>query len=573
VLVYDERSETRNGTDAGREMHECITRLAKTHPTHDEVIDALIAFGVFESAVADALCPVRDDLHVTLVHLRAVAEFLGVAAAASASGDRSSVVRATEDALGALVICNGFDWPELQTKVPEGYAYYSLYPDSYADAVSEWAEHARPDRALVIGIRNIGTSLSAIVTGALKRLGVPARSWTVRPRGHAFDRRVDLAPDLVASLDPAGCVVLIVDEGPGLSGSSMAGTAAACSALGIPDARILFVPSWNPDPARFVSAAAALRWRQHRAIVPSFDRIRRTFARDGIIPADAREVSAGRWREWLQLTPPWPASHPQHERRKYVFDAQVARFAGLGAHGGATAERAAALAEAGWSPAPIGVNRGFLISHVVEGTPMRAGTIDEGFLRHAAAYAAWLREESAAPGTAQLDPLMRMLLTNTREALGAAWLPAAEALVRDASVFDEPATAVDGRMQPHEWLAARGGGWVKTDSLDHHRDHFFPGCTDAAWDVAGFVVEFDLPAEGERFAEEYARYSGDRQIYRRLPFFLTAYTAFRVGYCSMAAQGLAGTEEGSRFEALLARYRARLRVTLGKVRPGAPSVG
>jgi hypothetical protein len=37
---------------------------------------------------------------------------------------------------------------------------------------------------------------------------------------------------------------------------------------------------------------------------------------------------------------------------------------------------------------------------------------------------------------------------------------------------------------PHEWLRV-GDRHVRTDALDHHRDHFLPDMTDTAWDVAG----------------------------------------------------------------------------------------
>ena len=49
--------------------------------------------------------------------------------------------------------------------------------------------------------------------------------------------------------------------------------------------------------------------------------------------------------------------------------------------------------------------------------------------------------------------------------------------------------AIDGRMLPHEWLETRMA-IVKADALDHHDDHFFPGCQDIAWDIAGASVEW-----------------------------------------------------------------------------------
>jgi hypothetical protein len=368
----------------------------------------------------------------------------------------------------------------------------------------------------------------------------------------------------------ASGVILIVDEGPGLSGSSMTATAAALSRLGVPERNILLVPSWNPDPSAFVSSAAAARWRQYRAIVPSFDRVRSTLATEGVVPAEAREISAGAWRHALDVPAPWPAVHPQHERRKFLFGSTLARFAGLGSHGNATAERATAIAEAGWSPRPLMFRRGFLTTPFVAGMPMRQADATAPFLCHAASYVAWLRSRTV---DVEDDARLReMLLTNTREALGPDWLPGAEALAHEASTFSEPAVAIDGRMQPHEWLLTPTGQWMKTDALDHHCDHFLPGSTDAAWDVAGFIIEWDL-RQGDRaaFVDEYANRSGDRSIADRLPFFAAAYAAFRTGYCEMSAQALRGSDDGARFQALTERYKEALRLTLASVPRALPS--
>jgi hypothetical protein len=569
VIVYDDRSHARDARDAWRETSALIRQLGEHTPSHDDLVSAVIAFGVYESALADALCPDRDEPHVTLRPLRALAESLGRAVAASTARDQRDIEHAVNHALAACAEQPDPECQELRLKVPEGYAYYSLYPESYADAIVEWAARDRPERIVAMGLRSIGTSLSAVVTGALRRCGVDTQSWTLRPRGHPFDRRIEMAPELASLVQRANPVVLIVDEGPGLSGSSMTATAATLSALGIADEQILFVPSWNPDPAAFVSAKAAGRWRRHRAILPRFERIRSTLAAESVVPAEAQEISAGGWRSVFEVPAPWPAVHPQHERRKFWFGSELSRFAGLGAYGHAIAHRANALADAGWSSRPLALRRGFLTSSFVNGVQMRQCDASASFLTHAASYITWLRSQFArGPGTTNLADL---LLTNTREALGPDWLGAAEALAREASAFSEPAIAIDGRMQPHEWLATPTGGWVKTDALDHHRDHFLPGCTDAAWDVAGFIVEWDLGGrDGSVFADEYANRSGDRSIRLRLPYFTAAYAAFRTGYCDMAARALAG-DDSQRFRVLGNRYKEALRLTLATARPAVPS--
>jgi hypothetical protein len=113
-------------------------------------------------------------------------------------------------------------------------------------------------------------------------------------------------------------------------------------------------------------------------------------------------------------------------------------------------------------------------------------------------------------------------------------------------------------MLPHEWIVGRPRT-VKVDALDHHADDFWPGCRDIAWDVAGTIVEFDLAdAARDYFVGEYARRSGDRTIAMRLPFYEAAYLAYRVGYVTLAADSLTGTDDGERFSRLVGRYRHSL---------------
>lgn len=533
---------------------------------HGTASDSLIEFGVFESGVADALCPSRDDRHPLLQRLRCISEQLGTAAAAEWWGLDDQARQAMAAAKQESALLENQAWPNVRLKTPEGYAYYSLYPEMYAEAVAAWAERTRPAHVVCLGLRNIGSSLSAIATGALRLRGVDVRSWTLRPRGHPFDRHVKLTHDLVTSLQLETAVVLIVDEGPGLSGSSLTGAASALAALGLPDDRIVFVPSWQPPSDKFVSSNAAARWQRHERVVPQFEEgVRTMLDREGIVDAGAIEISAGRWRQWLELPQPWPAAQPQHERRKFVTGDSIARFAGLGEYGCTSLERARQLSGAGWTQPPDLLRRGFLRTPVADGRPMGAGDVSRHFLSHAARYVAWLRTAASSTEAANVDALASMLRVNAREAHGDDCMNAVDALVAEARQFAEAATAIDGRLMPHEWIAG-SSGWMKTDALDHHRDHFFPGCTDAAWDVAGLITEFALDDASSRdMVEEYARRSGDMTIARRLPFYCAAYSAFRCGYCSLAGQTLSGTEEAARFQRLDARYREALRATLASV--------
>jgi hypothetical protein len=98
----------------------------------------------------------------------------------------------------------------------------------------------------------------------------------------------------------------------------------------------------------------------------------------------------------------------------------------------------------------------------------------------------------------------------------------------------------DGRMQPHEWLL--GDVLLKTDSVDHGDNHFFPGPCDIAWDLAGAATEWQMPAEAIRhFLERFRQFSGI-DVSQQLPLYLLAYAVFRLGFCKMAVSTSTGDD-------------------------------
>src|SRR5205823_335230 len=83
---------------------------------------------------------------------------------------------------------------QIRCKVAEGYAFYAVYPETYAAAA---ARASLPPEVRIIGIRSIGTSLAAMVAAGA---GARALPISVRPVGHPFDRRLALSPELEAEL-------------------------------------------------------------------------------------------------------------------------------------------------------------------------------------------------------------------------------------------------------------------------------------------------------------------------------------------------------------------------------------
>src|SRR3569833_2341912 len=98
--------------------------------------------------------------------------------------------------------------------------------------------------ALVVGLRTIGTSLAATVAAVLRACGYATVTTTLRPTGHPYARSASINARLVRRARAA----LIVDEGPGRSGSSMAATAQALVEAGLARGRIAFLPSHQGEP-------------------------------------------------------------------------------------------------------------------------------------------------------------------------------------------------------------------------------------------------------------------------------------------------------------------------------------
>jgi hypothetical protein len=113
----------------------------------------------------------------------------------------------------------------------------------------------------------------------------------------------------------------------------------------------------------------------------------------------------------------------------------------------------------------------------------------------------------------------------------------------------------DGRMQPHEWLLTNEGGLLKTDPGSHGDDHFFPGPTDIAWDLAGAIVEWQMNEQQVReFIDLYRCASGDDPS-ARIDGFIRTYAVFRAAYCLMAANAMRGSDEEARLQRAAEDYK------------------
>ena len=563
MIVYRDQRSTADPAESLRALSRRVDRLPRT-PDHDTVVGLLVDLSALESGIADALSPERDELLPVIGDLHATSLAAAHAFVASWERRHEDLAHWRAELGRRLHSCVPLPLPaEVEIRVAEGFAQYGLYPECYLDAARRLARELGPAAAVCIGIRSIGTALSAVVAACLEDAGWRVERCTVRPRGHPFDRRPVFGDSLRSRLASSGAALfLLVDEGPGISGSSLAGTAEALAQLGITDERIVFLPSWDPDPGQLRSETARRRWHRHRRYVSDFDQVwLRSGRLDHLLgPAGASDVSAGRWRE--ALVPErarHPAVHPQHERRKFRSGGTLYRFAGLGRVGQERLSRARTLSEAGFVPPPARLAHGFLGLELVPGTPLAPGEVDAELLDRMARYLARLRERFAI-GEAVRTDLSEMLHVNLAEAGLNGWADE----LRDPA--DAPPVAVDGRMLPHEWVRT-ARGYLKVDALDHHDDHFFPGPVDIAWDLAAAAVEFAMSPEARQtLLDRYRKLSGDRTIAGRVTYYTVAYLECRIGYVSLAAETLQGTPDGRRFRRRLEDYRSMLSESPGAAR-------
>ncbi len=543
---------------------------------------ALVAAGELAQGLADAGAEAGEEAALALA--TALAGIVGQSwergfaedgpAARAAVADRTAALRMLAPGLPGAV----------EIRRTEGFSHYAVYPESFWQAARSLAA-PRPTR--VLGLRSIGTTLACCVAAAL---GAPP-PVTVRPEGHPFGRVISPGPRAAAAMrEGAGAGWAIVDEGPGLSGSSFGSAADALRRAGVPQERIVLFPSHGGAPGPMASAEHRRLWATARvACAPDETPFSGSavpgrglgdwFADlTGPLLAPPDDVAAGAWRalHW-QDEAAWPAVDRQNERRKVLLTARNGRFllryTGLGAFGRAKFMRAQRLAAAGFGIAPLGWRHGFLIEpwrgDLRPLAPGRArGAALPGRLAGSLAKYLAFRADSfpAQPYEGgSLHDLLAMTRANAAEALGAA---AGDDVGRWAAWLDGLAAtarpiAVDGRLAPHEWLHDGAGTLLKTDALDHCCAHDLVGCQDVAWDVAGAAIEWDLDApETAALGAEVARRGGRVVNPDLVSFFRAAYAALSVGALTLALDREAGAE-ADRLSTALARRVAALERAIG----------
>jgi hypothetical protein len=504
------------------------------HVSHGHVLDALIRAGELECGLSDRNAPaarLTADLTDCLSALLVAPEL------ASVADVQRLFHRVIQGALPA----------SLTVSPPEGFAYYALHPLDFVELALQTKCDDCP--AAVIGIRSIGTVLSAVFTAGLKKRGCVASRITVRPVGHPYGRTTKFSQEQLELLHNhgfRGSRFYIVDEGPGLSGSSFLSVAEALIKQGIPTDRISLIGTREADPAALCAQGAEDRWRrfQHQTVKSSF------YERC----CQGTVLSGGAWRGvLLKSGQKWPPCWPQMERVKFLSpDARfLLKFDGLGRFGEEVQQRVDCLYRAGMCPSVQDAGNGLSAYVFVPGCPLERSEVSVSIIERMATYCAIRAREVRATCDSGAG-VAEMLRHNLQQELNVSFDVEAGLLQTSSPVF------ADGHMQPEEWISTPRNELFKVDAGTHGDDHFMPGPIDIAWDLAGAVVEWNLGWESqELLANNFRRLSGDDPS-KRLSLFVLAYAAYRLAYCKMASLAMKGSQEQHRWQQGYEFYRKRV---------------
>jgi hypothetical protein len=565
VLVFGDRSEQADPRERLHVVVESVRKLAGMAPglgRHAALAGALIEAGRLLQGLADADFVEAKQDRAAAVSGAFSTWLLGLARMLRCSWDSGfadigDVPCAPE--IGDLPV-------SVQLKTPEGFAFYALYPEAYLEAARRLRLVAAPR---VIGIRSIGTTLGAVVAAALDT----EPPVTLRPFGHPFARQVAMDAALERRLLDGEPHYVIVDEGPGQSGSSFGAVADWLQARGVPPERIAFVPSHDGAMGPQASSRHRQLWGTAQREVADFgDRLQEMVGAwagglFGSIDGAPEDMSGGEWRRRrFGSESEWPPSIPMFERRKFLLRHAgklfLAKFAGLGSIGEEKLRLARALHAAGFVPLPVGLVHGFLVERWHgDSTPLRDDDRPVEVIARFLGARARLFPAGETEG-ASIAELFEMSRRNISLALGD---EAAGALGRWQPRLEQLQSRIrrvrtDNRLDRHDWLRTADGRLLKTDAVDHHQAHDLIGCQDIAWDVAGAIAEFDLDdGDAERLIAATAAASGvpvDREL---LDFCQIAYSAFRLGLASLGVEITADQPaEQRRLEFAQASYRGRL---------------
>lgn len=431
-------------------------------------------------------------------------------------------------------------------KIPEGFAFYALYPEQYCAAAVAYLRRAQsPLRALhVIGLRSIGTTLSAAVAAVLRAARVEPRRYTVRPHGHPFARELDL--DLPNDIPDAA---LVVDEGPGLSGSSFFAVARALERMGVPPAAQVYFCAHSHPPGRMASAPILEFWqRAERYAGADYDSA--IGPQGGLLPSlrsqlsrhygspivDFESVSGGAWRAHAYRDPAlWPAAYPPFERPKWLARLHDGRRVLLKYYGQV------------FRPEPTQCG----LQSADEAAAQQIGRSDrDPFLAHG--YLGRLWREGRLLSRSDKNPCLLFELVE--------FLAQRPWRRRGAGSAADAHFGCSGQLAPQEWVSQATTRSSKLPETLQGYDHTAIDAEPLGWDLAGAAIEWELDADELAWLlERFAARSKIRVSRAELAPHLVKYAQFRATLADFCAEQTAGADaqrlrnEAQRYAAHAAR--------------------
>ncbi len=548
-------------------LEEAIEKVRLRHTTAvpgslEQCRTLLIQVGQLEQGVADA--DLGPQIHS---HVERATDIAATAFCGALFGTPMEIAKWND--IGSELTTFVCSPAPLRIKVPEGFAFYTLFPEQYCFSVIKWLRQNRVARAasiLVVGLRSIGTTLSAIVTAMLRRMGYPVRRITVRPSGHPFEREVRLAT--TACADHA----LVVDEGPGMSGSSMAATAEALICGGVQTRKIAFLPAHANQPGPAASKKIKDFWK----LIPSFTtelkeilwekqtwegRLARQSAKllgeKGVVTKD---LGGGRWREEIfTRKQEWPAINRLFERTKLLCigkgDAAILwKFQGLcfTRNFDVTASEIALqqIKQTGSSEFDGFVGTPWITGRRLQKSDGKRQCILDQLAEHIMSASGSVL--STMETTDAVKRLSQIIEWNLADILAPHF--ASQITNRLQMTVRENRRCGDGRMEPLAWVELNNGQIIKPNATAHECDHTIVGPQPIEWDIAGTIVEWDLDIAASRYLLRRLGAVGKPSV---IPSYCIAYAAFRCGFCTIAPIEN-DSEEGERLRIATAFYRKQV---------------
>jgi len=480
-----------------------LLRQAHSHSELDAARTWLIGCGQLEQLVWDTSASEQQRAEAAIATDGAAAAFYAtwqssLERAPHASWTQASELERSRSAV-ARIAASGSKAGSL--RIPEGFAFYAVFPEQYCAAAVRYLSRggASGGPVHVIGLRSIGTTLSAAVAVVLRAAGVAHIRYTVRPSGHPFHRELEFP----RMLEP-GARALVVDEGPGLSGSSFFAAGRALSARGVDRARTAYFCAHDNGPGAMASPEIRDFWRRaERYVAAHHDTIAKPDGSptpglsDALAAAFASpcrrilDLAGGRWREHsFTRKKDWPAAYCQFERPKYLAELADGRRIFLKYYGSVL--RADETAQT-WAPADRSA------AHVI------ARRASQVVTTHGCVARAWLTGRPLVRDDRSID---RVRLIGSALA-GQPW--------RHTRPSRDPADALvgcSGRVSPHDWFrpsppqnrspeelpsrASTGGNACKFPETLQGYDHTAIDTETLGWDLAGAIVEWSLDAAETR---------------------------------------------------------------------------